>query len=310
MKQISIIIPCRNAERYIRATLASILAQRDVDLEVVLIDDGSTDRSNDIARDMNDARIRIVPGPQRGISAAFNAGLDAASGENVARCDADDLYPPDRLAWQVKFLNDHPAFGAVCGYFSTITSAGRHVADAYFNEPAQEITDELRSGVGRSHMCAYTFRTVLLRQIGGCREWFLTSEDRDLQYRLAEVTRVWFEPKSSYLYRLHDQSVTHTQKLAARGFYEQMAKRFQVQRREQGVDDLQNGTPPPVHISGVRQTPQSANQQIQNILLGQAWKQHGAGIKRAAIAVGWRACLAYPTNPGAWKSLLALLLKS
>ncbi len=73
-------------------------------------------------------------------------------------------------------------------------------------------------------MCAYAFRTDMLRSVGGCREWFVTSEDRDLQYRLAEVTRIWFEPRASYLYRLHDQSITHTQKLAERGFYEAMAE--------------------------------------------------------------------------------------
>src|SRR5690349_11671199 len=123
MARISILIPCRNAERYIGATLDSILAQRDVDLEIIVIDDGSTDRSNDIVQGKNDPRIRIIPGPQRGISGAFNAGLAAASGEFLARCDADDLYPPNRLGWQSKFLQDHPDFGAVCGYFSTITES-------------------------------------------------------------------------------------------------------------------------------------------------------------------------------------------
>src|SRR5829696_3649573 len=141
MPLISILIPCRNAEQFIDETLRSVLIQ-DVDLEVIVVDDGSTDRSNDIIRKMNDPRVRIIPGPQRGISAAFNAGLAAASGELVARCDADDLYPPGRLAWQVKFLSDHPDFGAVCGYFSTITAVGKHVADNYLNEPAGEVTDE------------------------------------------------------------------------------------------------------------------------------------------------------------------------
>jgi glycosyltransferase involved in cell wall biosynthesis len=309
MPLISIIIPTRNAEPYIRATLGSILAQEGVYLEVIVIDDGSTDRSADIARGMNDARIRIIPGPQRGISAAFNAGLKEARGQYLARCDADDLYPPDRLAWQLDFLNSHPDFGAVQGFFSTITSTGKLVADHYLNEPAAEVTDELRRGIGRSHVCAYLFRTQLLRDIGGCREWFITSEDRDLQYRFAEATRVWFEPKPAYLYRLHDQSITHTQKLAERAFYEATAKRFQEQRNSGEQDDLQKGTPPPIQVDGKTLAPQSADQQIQNILLGQAWKQHAAGMKRRAIATGWRACVARPSGLSAWKNLVALTLK-
>jgi hypothetical protein len=262
-----------------------------------------------IVREMNDPRIRIIPGPQRGISAAFNAGLVEARGELIARCDADDLYPPDRLAWQVTFLAGHPEFGAMCGYFSTITDAGKLVADSYLNEPAGEITLELREGKGRSHMCAYAFRADVLRSIGGCREWFVSSEDRDLQYRLAEVTRIWFEPRPSYLYRLHDQSITHTQKLAERAFYEDAAKRFQAQRRAGEIDDLQKGTPPPITIDGKAIAPQSAREQIQNILLGQAWKQHAAGMKKQAIATGWRACVANASRLGAWKGLIALMIK-
>src|SRR5437667_6185581 len=257
MSTISVLVPVRNAEPYIRSTVDSVLAQKDVNLELIVIDDGSTDQSIDIVKRINDPHIRVIPGPQRGISAAFNAGLAEAQGDFVARCDADDLYPPERLAWQVTFLREHPEFGAVCGYFSTITEAGKFVADAYVNETPQEITDELRQGTGRSHICAYLFRTEILRKIDGCREWFVTSEDRDLQYRLAEATRIWFEPKPAYLYRLHDQSITHTQKLAERAFYENAAKCFQAQRRAGEMDDLQKGAPPPVALDGKAISPQS-----------------------------------------------------
>jgi hypothetical protein len=158
-------------------------------------------------------------------------------------------------------------------------------------------------------MCAYLFRTDLLRQLGGCREWFITSEDRDLQYRLAEITRIWYEPRPAYQYRLHDQSITHSQKLAERAFYEEAAKRFQQQRRAGDIDDLQNGSPPPVKVDGIATKSQSARQQIQKLLLGQAWKQHEAGMKRRAITSGFRGCVVHPTNFKAWRSLGALLFK-
>ena len=100
-------------------------------------------------------------------------------------------------------------------------------------------------------MCAYLFRTEILRRLGGCREWFVSSEDADLQYRLAEATRVWYEPKLAYLYRLHGDSITHTQPSPARLFYEAIAKQFQEQRRKTGQDDLQRGKPaaPPADIA-------------------------------------------------------------
>src|SRR5205814_7748320 len=95
MPLISVIIPMRNAERYVRAAVESVLAQKDVELEVIVVDDGSTDGSAEVVRGIGDARVRIIPGPQKGISASFNAGLAEARGELLARCDADDLYPPE-----------------------------------------------------------------------------------------------------------------------------------------------------------------------------------------------------------------------
>src|SRR5687768_10592984 len=156
----SVIIPMKNAEPFVRAAVESVLAQRGVELEVIVIDDGSNDRSADVVRSINDARIRLIPGPRSGISAAFNAGLAEAKGEFLARCDADDLYPPDRLAWQLEFLQSHPDIGAVSGSFATITESGEPVADQKHAQ-AGDVTEELRRGQGRSHVCAYLFRTEL-----------------------------------------------------------------------------------------------------------------------------------------------------
>jgi len=310
MSLLSVIIPMRNAEPYIGGALDSVLSQKDIELEVVIIDDGSTDRSVQIVEQINDPRVRIVRGPRKGIAAAFNAGLAAARGDLIARCDADDVYPPDRLAWQRKFLDDHPEFGAVCGSYSTITEKGAVIAERHYDEPAEEITNELCMGIGRSHMCAYAFRTSILRQIGGCREWFTTSEDADLQYRLSEVARVWYEPRTSYLYRLHAVSITHTQRSAERAFYRTMAQKFQEQRRTGGTDDLERGKPPELKLlSSEESDPHTPRDHIQNLLVGRSWREHAAGKKLRAMTTGLRACFAKPLNLSAWRSLLALMFK-
>jgi hypothetical protein len=158
-------------------------------------------------------------------------------------------------------------------------------------------------------MCAYLFRTDLLRKIGGCREWFVTSEDADLQYRLAEVTRVWFDPRVAYLYRLHDASITHAQKSAQRRFFEEQAKRFLEQRRAGRPDDLQRNAPPPIPPANGDASVMSTRQQIQELMLGQAWRQHAAGRRAASILTGFRAVQAQPLSGRAWRSLAALLVK-
>lgn len=299
----------KNAEAWIKSTLKLCLSQRSVDFEIVVIDDGSTDNSVAMVQSLNDPRIRIIPGPQNGISAAFNAGLDAARGKFICRCDADDLYPPDRLTWQVDFLQQHPEFGAVCGHFATIDEHNELISDHYEEFPADEITQLIRDGRSRSHMCAYLFRTDILRQIGGCREWFVTSEDADLQYRLAEVTRIWFEPKRAYLYRLHSTSITHQQKAAERKFFERKAREFQLERQKTGQDALQRGTPPPVEADPDALHPLPVKRQIQDLLISKSWREHKMGAKSRALRTGWRAMTRDPARIAAWKSLLFLILK-
>src|SRR3954464_297408 len=209
MPQVSVIIPVRNARPYVEAAVQSVFAQAGVDLEVVVVDDGSTDGSAALVRDLADRRIRIIPGPRQGISAAMNAGLAAARAEYVCRCDADDLYPPGRLVRQAAWLAEHPDFAAVCGSFSTIAAAGWPVADLYCGAKAEEVTEELRAGKTRTHLCTYLARTEAVRKAGGFRPWFVTAEDIDLQLRLGGVGRVWYDPEKAYAYRLHDASITH-----------------------------------------------------------------------------------------------------
>ena len=310
MPLISVIIPMKNAEPYVREAIESVLRQAEVELEVVVIDDGSTDRSAEIVRATGDPRVRIIPGPQQGIAAAFNAGLAAAQGTYLARCDADDRYPTDRLAWQVAWLDAHPDFVAICGAFASMNEKGRIVTERVVGDAA-EVTEELRNGVGRSHLCSYAMRTDVVRRIGGCRTWFTMSEDADLQYRLAEAGRVWYEPRVSYLYRLHDASITHSRRETERLFFQRVALEFQQQRRATGKDDLERGNPPqvPATVDGVAAEPTRSAYHIQGLLLGDAWSQHRAGQKRRAVWTGLRACLASPTRLAAWKGLAALAWK-
>jgi glycosyltransferase involved in cell wall biosynthesis len=309
---ISVIIPMRNAEPYVRAAVESVLAQKDVEIELIVVDDGSTDRSAEVVRGIGDPRVRIIPGPQKGISASFNAGLAEAKGEFLARCDADDLYPSDRLARQSQFLREHTDFGAISGGLSTMSHNGKMLVDSgeySAHAIAAEVTDELRKARGRSHMCAYLFRTDLLRTLGGCREFFVTAEDVDLQLRLSESTRIWHDPRPAYLYRLHDASITHVQKSGERSFFEECARTFQKQRRERGSDDLQLGWPPPMPSRSQRGRGANTWNQIQRLLLGQAWAAHASGARWPALKLGIRAWVANPLNLGTLRSVFALALK-
>src|SRR4051812_48627287 len=103
-------MPARNARAYVARAVRSVLEQSFGNLELVLIDDRSTDGTRAIVEALGDSRVRIIEGPGGGIAAAMNTGLEAARAPLVARCDADDLYPADRLKRQVEWMREHPEF--------------------------------------------------------------------------------------------------------------------------------------------------------------------------------------------------------
>jgi glycosyltransferase involved in cell wall biosynthesis len=111
---ISILIPCHNAQRWVADAIASALAQTWPGKEVVVVDDGSTDRSLDVIKAFGDA-VRWQTGPNRGSNPARNRLLELARGEWVQFLDADDCLRPDKVARQVEFLAAHPAADVVYG---------------------------------------------------------------------------------------------------------------------------------------------------------------------------------------------------
>lgn len=124
---LSIVVPARNAARFIGDTLASLAAQHTADFEAVVIDDGSTDGTADIVRGVaaGNSRFRLVAGAAKGVSVARNAGLEAARGEIVLFLDADDLLAPDALDRFAEALAAAPEAVAALGGVARIAEDGR-----------------------------------------------------------------------------------------------------------------------------------------------------------------------------------------
>jgi GT2 family glycosyltransferase len=305
---VSVVVPLYNAERYVTAALTSILQEQTVSLELIVVDDGSTDSSIQKVKSIADARLRLIHNWGKGISDALNTGLAAARGKYIVRCDADDLFPAERIAQHVDWLNRNPEFGAVCGGYCAIDPKGTTLVQFNDSHLGEEITPELCAGFARTHFCTYTLRTDVLRTLGGFRSYFTTAEDIDLQLRLGEVCRVWYQPGVYYHYRLHRGSITHTRSTVEREFFDMAARHFQRQRQATGEDDLQRGLPPCPPISTTCR-PLSAAQHIQKFLLWRAWYEHQAGQKWQAITTGVRSAMTLPSNLAIWKSVLALAIK-
>jgi hypothetical protein len=111
MKLVTVIVPIYGVEGFIASTIETVLNQTYQNFELLLIDDGSPDRSIEICRTFNDSRIRILQQQNRGPAAARNLGIQAAKGDYIALLDGDDLWLPDKLEKHVQHLESSPQVG-------------------------------------------------------------------------------------------------------------------------------------------------------------------------------------------------------
>jgi len=138
---ISIIVPVYNAEKYLKATIESLLRQTYRDFELIAIDDGSTDNSWAILQSFTDPRLRILRNnANRGIVCTRNRGLSEMKGKYYAPFDADDIAHPTKLEKQIHFLESNPDFGMVGSWVRIIDGNGRPTGKIWrLNAPAELI---------------------------------------------------------------------------------------------------------------------------------------------------------------------------
>lgn len=310
MAEVSVVMPARNAADTVEEALNSLRDQAHL-AEIILIDDGSTDDTAARAAALEDPRIRILPGPRSGISAALNTGFFAARHPLVARCDADDLYLPGRLASQVEWLSQHAEYVAVSGGFLSLNKRGRPLAQLATDGLARDVTRDLRSGRVVTHLCSWLIRREALLQTRGARAWFETAEDIDLQFRLAFLGKVWHLPEPVYGYRLHSNSITHGRRAAQLAFYDAAARNFAEERAKTGSDALDRDCPPKLpNFSKDSSKMNAANRQMAGHLVSQAWRHHAAGHKGAGLHLMLRALGHDPFIRSSWKGLAVMLIKS
>jgi glycosyltransferase involved in cell wall biosynthesis len=210
MPAVSVILACYNTERYIASAVRSILAQTFRDFELILIDDGSTDRSAEICKQLaaEDSRIHLISRPNKGLTKTLNEGLWLATAPLIARMDADDVSLPTRFEKQVAYLNEHSECVCVGTRVTLIDPYDSPISVAEHKLDHESIDADLLKGIGWAivHPAAM-MRTEAVRRAGGYREQFKTSQDLDLWLRLAEIGRLANLPEPLVEYRQHFESV-------------------------------------------------------------------------------------------------------
>jgi glycosyltransferase involved in cell wall biosynthesis len=209
MPVVTVIVPTRDRARFLSEAIDSVLGQTFSDLELIVIDDGSTDGTRELVCASDDGRVHYVHQPASGISAALNRGLRSARGRYVARLDSDDVWTPDMLATLVPVLDSRPEVGVVYARGQVMEESGRVLPDLH-GLPERFPGDSLRSLVYDDVTCnvALVARRECFERAGLYDEQLVASEDWDMWLRVARHYRFAFVDKVVARIRWHDGNLT------------------------------------------------------------------------------------------------------
>lgn len=209
MPTISVIIPTYNGARYIRQAIDSVLAQSYSDYEIIVVDDGSTDNTAEILWPYGD-RITYLYQSNQKLPTARNNGITASKGKYLAFLDSDDLFLPDKLEVQARYLDERPDVGLVASGWQYIDDDGWILSTS---EPQEDrpITLETILFGGLAPVHAVLLRREWFGRVGGFDPQFAYCEDMDLWYRLALAgcPMVWVEAIVCQ-YRIHTDNMSRS----------------------------------------------------------------------------------------------------
>lgn len=217
---VSVFIPAYNAEAYLGRTLESVSGQTYRNLEIIVVDDGSTDGTAAIVAEAarRDDRIHLLPGPHRGTAAARNFGASRATGELLAPCDADDLWHPEKVERQVEALASAPAgTGVVYCWTDGIDDDDRVIFPGWKRATARgnvfnEMVADSLPGCGSVPL----IRRRFFEAAGGYPERAAPNDDWPLFIALAAICEFAVVPETLVGYRLRPDSVSGDYELMER----------------------------------------------------------------------------------------------
>ena len=201
MPKISVIIPTYNAEATILETLQSLGQQTLADFEILVINDGSTDRTLEVLKGFCDKRLRVFSFENAGATVARNRGIARAGGEFIAFLDADDLWSADKLEWQLAALEQHPEAGVAYSWTAFIDEQGQFL----YKQPPVYFEGNVYPQLLLKNFLACGSVPLIRRQaiesVGEFVPGLASSQDWEYWLRLARQWSFVLVPKHQVFYR-------------------------------------------------------------------------------------------------------------
>lgn len=218
---VSVIVAAYNAERFLGAALESLFAQDYEPLEAIVVDDGSEDGTEAVARSFRG--VEYLRQENQGPAAARNNGLARARGEFVSVLDSDDLLPPTKLSVQVGHLLEHPDVDCVLG------------RQEWINPPPWLTRDAVYGELDGIPLPSAVFRKRALDEIGGFDPTYRTGEDMDLLVRLRERGgKIVVLPDLVLYRRFHGSNLSHVGRPAKDPILRSLKAKLDRERQARG----------------------------------------------------------------------------
>jgi glycosyltransferase involved in cell wall biosynthesis len=223
---VSVIIPAYNQSDYLGIAIQSVLDQTYQDIEILVIDDGSTDDTGKVAKRFSDPRIKYIYQANKGLSGARNTGIRNSVGEYLTFLDSDDLFLPEKINILVSFLNSQPEIGLVAGQAVPIDEHGQRIG-SIFDTPIPEDSSKWLIG-NPLHVGSVMLRRSWQEKIGFFDESLRSYEDWDMWLRLAiSGCRMGWVAKPVSMYRFHPEQMVRNSAQMTNATFAVLEKTYQ-----------------------------------------------------------------------------------
>lgn len=202
---VSVIIPCYNTEKYIVECIESALVQTYENLEIIIVNDGSTDQSLQQIKSVIDKRCQIISVENGGVAKARNIGIAASKGAYIGFLDADDLYHKTNIEEKINFLEQNPSISLVHGFEEVFDSESKQIIEIAKGQDGEVLNSLLLFKEKVIHSpSSVVIRKELINKIGGFNEMLSTSADWEFWVRCAKEGSFGILSKALTKYRIHD----------------------------------------------------------------------------------------------------------